>query len=86
MLVFIRKNYLKDIYPYVDTALRILLCIPVSNCSTEESFSVLKLIKSYLRSNIGDERLSAIANMNIEADVTTAINYDDAQQFIQERA
>jgi len=61
MLVFIRKNDLKDIFPYVDIALRILLCTPVNNCSSERSFSALKRIKSYLRSNIGEERLSALA-------------------------
>ena len=70
MLIFIRKNELKDIFPYVDIALRMLLCTPVSNCSTERSFSVLKRIKSYLRSSIGEERFSALAIMNIEADIT----------------
>lgn len=30
MLVFIRKNDFKDIFPYVDIALRMLLCTPVS--------------------------------------------------------
>jgi len=64
-----------------------LLCTPVSNCSTKRSFSALKLMKSYLRSNISEERLSTLANMNIEADVTTAINCDDViKQFAQERA
>lgn len=48
LLVFIRINDLKDIFPYVDIALRILLCTPVSNCSTKRSFSALKYIKSYL--------------------------------------
>jgi len=87
MLVFIRKNSLKDIFPYIDIALRMLLCTPVSNCSTERSFSALKRIKSYLRSNIGEERLSALAIMNIEADVTTTISYDDIiHEFAQDRA
>ncbi|XP_060852987.1 zinc finger MYM-type protein 1-like isoform X2 [Rhopalosiphum padi] len=87
MLVFIRKNNLKDIFPYIDIALRMLLCTPVSNCSTERSFSALKRIKSYLRSNIGEERLTALAIMNIESDVTTAISYDDIiQEFAQDHA
>lgn len=64
-----------------------LLCTPVSNCSTERSFSALKRIKSYLRSNIGEERLTALAIMNIESDVTTAISYDDIiQEFAQDHA
>jgi len=87
MLIFIRKNELKDIFPYVDIALRMLLCTPVSNCSTERFFSVLKRIKSYLKSSIGEERLSALAIMNIEADITTTISYDNIiQEFAQDRA
>lgn len=80
MLIFIRKNDLKDIYPYVDIALRLLLCTPVSNCSTERSFSVFKRIKSYLGSNITEERLTTLAIMNIESGITTIIDYDDIIQ------
>ena len=57
-----------------------LLCTPVNNCSTGRSFSALQRIKSYLRSNIGEERLSALKIMNIVADVTTTISYDDITQ------
>lgn len=87
ILVIIRKHNLKDIFPYIDIALRMLLCTPVSNCSTERSFSALKRIKSYLRSNIGEERQSALEIMNIESDITTSISYDDIiQEFAQDRA
>lgn len=66
-------------------ALRMALCTPVTNCSTERSFSALKRIQIYLRSNIGEERLSALAIMNTEADVTTVINYDELiQEFAQD--
>lgn len=42
MLVFLKQNDLVEIYPYIDIALRMLLCTPSSNCSTERSFSTLK--------------------------------------------
>ena len=54
-----------------------LLCTPVSNCSTERSFSCLKRVKTYLRSCISAERLSDLAIMNIEFDVTAKIEFDD---------
>jgi len=76
MLMLIRKNDLKDIFPYVDIALRILLCTPVSNCWIKKSFSALKCIKPYLRSNMGEERLCALAILNIKTDVTTTISYE----------
>jgi len=64
-----------------------LLCTPVNNCSTERSFSALKRIKSYLRFNIGEEILSSLAIMNIKADVTKTICYNDIiQEFAQDRA
>jgi len=88
MLVFKRKNNLKAIYPYVDIASRMSLCTPVGNCLTERLFSAMKRIKSYLTSNIGEKRLSALGIMNVDARVTTALNYDDGviQQFAQDRA
>ena len=47
-------------------ALRILLTIPVTVASAERSFSKLKLIKTYLRSTMSDERLSSLAVLSIE--------------------
>jgi len=50
-------------------ALRILLTIPVTVASGERSFSKLKLIKTYVRSTMGDERLSSLAILSIENDI-----------------
>ncbi|CAI6349549.1 unnamed protein product [Macrosiphum euphorbiae] len=76
MCGFLRKNDLIGMYPYKDVSLRMLLC-PVSNCSTERSFSCLKRVKTYLRSCISAERLSDLAIMNIESDVTPKTEFDD---------
>jgi len=43
-----------------------------------------KLILTYLRSNIGEERLSALTIMNLKADVTITINYNDVIQEFAE--
>lgn len=74
-------------YPYIDVSLRMLLCTPVSNCSTEGSFSCLKRIKTYLRSSTSEERLNYLAVMNIEADITTNIQFDDViQEFATQQS
>ncbi|KAF0753811.1 52 kDa repressor of the inhibitor of the protein kinase-like [Aphis craccivora] len=77
MLVFIKNNDFSEMYPYVVIALRMFLCTPCSNCSTERSFSALKRVKSYLRSNIKDEKLNALAILNIENDITKKLNYNN---------
>ena len=56
-------NYLKrlDSFPNAYIAYRILLTISVMIASAERSFSKLKLIKSYLRSTMSQEKLSELA-------------------------
>lgn len=76
MLIFIKNNDFSEMYPYIVIALRMLLCTSCSNCFTERSFSALKRVKSYLRSNIKEERLNALAILNIENDITTKLNYN----------
>ncbi|XP_050321353.1 zinc finger MYM-type protein 1-like [Bactrocera neohumeralis] len=67
---------LEDVYPNITTALRIFLCMPVTTATCERSFSKLKLIKSYLRSSLGQERLANISILSIEKDTTTRLNFD----------
>jgi hypothetical protein len=63
ILNFIKKFNMEDLYPNIWVSLRILLIIPVSGASGERSFSKLKLIKTYLRSSMSQERLSSLATL-----------------------
>jgi hypothetical protein len=49
-----------DCYPNVSIAYRVLLIIPVTLASAKRSFSKLKLLRNYLRSNISHERLNGL--------------------------
>lgn len=52
----------------VCTAFLLFLTLPVTVATAERSFSKLKLIKNYLRSTMGQDRLSGLAMLSIEND------------------
>lgn len=54
------NNFL-EIYPHVYIAISMFLCLMISNCTGERSFSVLRRTNNYLRANQGDERLNSLA-------------------------
>lgn len=74
ILKFLKK---RPFYPNAVIAYRILLTIPVTVASAERSFSKLKLLKSYLRSTMTQERLNGLAIIALENDVLEKINYED---------
>lgn len=72
----LHEDDLQGVFPNVDIALRIFFCTPASNCSGERSFSVLKRVKNYLRSSMLQERLNALAILNIESEMVQALDFD----------
>ena len=66
LLNFIIQLDLTSSFSDFVTALSLLLTLPVSVASDERSFPKLKLIKTYLRSCMTQERLSDLALLSIE--------------------
>ncbi|XP_021979603.1 uncharacterized protein LOC110875706 [Helianthus annuus] len=64
----------EDYFPEACIAYRILLTIPVTVASAERRFSKLKLLKSYLRSTMSQDRLSGLAMIAIENEVLDNLN------------
>ena len=64
-----------DLFLNTCIAYQILLTILVTVASTERSFSKLKIIKSYLRSTMSQERLSELAILSIENEILEELEY-----------
>ncbi|XP_065667763.1 uncharacterized protein LOC136088046 [Hydra vulgaris] len=73
-LNYIYKEELQETYLVI--ALRIILTLPVTVASAERSFSKLKLIKTFHRSTMVDERLSSFAMLSIENEVARTLSYE----------
>ncbi|XP_063819320.1 zinc finger MYM-type protein 1-like [Pseudophryne corroboree] len=71
---FLCKNELIDVVPNTCIALRILLTLLVSVASGERSFSKLKLIKTYIRSSMMQERLVGLSLLSIEHEIAQKVD------------
>ena len=70
----LKKKQAECIYPNLYTLLVIGMTLPMtSSCTSERSFSVLRLVKSYLRSTMLEKRLSSLAviycNRNVNINI-----------------
>ena len=72
ILKFLKRH---DCFPNATIAYRVLLTIPVTVAPAERSFSKLKLLKSYLRSTMTQERLNDLAMIVLESDILEKIDY-----------
>lgn len=75
LLQEIIKLGLSGVFPNVTIALRIFLCLPASVASGERSFNVLKQVKNYHRSTMGQERLNGLAMLNINCDIARKLDF-----------
>ena len=57
----------KVFYPNIYTLLAILATLPVTTASGERTFRCLRRLKNYLKSSMGQERLSGLAFMQIHS-------------------
>ena len=64
----------KDLHPNLHNIFLVLLTMPVSSAYAERSFSSLKRLKTYLRSTMGADRLTALGLMHIHQE--TPVDFD----------
>jgi len=73
-----------DIYPNIYKLLHVALSIPIGSASCERSFSSMRRINTYLRSNMAQNRFTNLSILNIERELSNTIKNDDIlNQFAQ---
>ena len=68
----------KDLYPNVHKLLTIFLVTPVTTCTAERSFSLLRLLKTHHRAMMGQRRLNGLALLAVHKDIKLC--YDSVVQ------
>lgn len=63
-------------------AYEFILTLSFVNC--ERSFSKLKIIKSRLRSSIGNEKLEAFMLMSVEKELLEEVNFQEILQYVKQ--
>jgi hypothetical protein len=58
-----------SIYPNIKFLLQILSTLPVTTASAERSFSMLRRLKTWLRSSMCEERLTGLALLTSASDI-----------------
>uniref|UniRef100_A0A8C0IM13 HAT C-terminal dimerisation domain-containing protein n=1 Tax=Chelonoidis abingdonii TaxID=106734 RepID=A0A8C0IM13_CHEAB len=76
VLKFMIANDMCSIYPNLSRLYHIFLTLPISSAVAEQPFSRFKLLKSYLRSTMGEDRLSGLALLHIERQLATEVDYN----------
>ena len=66
----------EDDFPNISVLLNIACTLPVTTCETERANSQLKLLKTYLRSTMTEERLSSLAMIKIHRDRVANLDFD----------
>jgi hypothetical protein len=64
----------KETFPLVHLFLTILFTLPLSTASAERSFSTLRRLKTWLRSRMGEERLTGLALLHIHRDIDVNVD------------
>lgn len=77
-LKFIIENNLQTVFSATFCLLQLIVTIPMTTAEAERNFSTLKRIKTFLRSTMNEERLSALGMLSMEKKMLQEIpNFND---------
>lgn len=68
------EKKLKEVFPMVFELFRLYFTVPMNSASCERTFSCLRRLKTYCRNTTGQERLSSLALLAVERDISVDID------------
>lgn len=74
---FIAHSETKGLCPMYTKFVELLLTIPGSSCTNERSFSLMRRVKTYLRSTMGQQRLNNISILAAYRELSDQTNMDE---------
>ena len=66
----------KTVFPLTNRCYHLLMTIPVTVAKDERTFNRLKIVKTPLRTTMGDQRLESLLLMSYEKDFTHSIDFE----------
>lgn len=72
-------------FPNLSIALRIMSTILITSAGAERTFSKLKLIKTYSRSTVSQQRLTGLATICIEIEISVQLDYAEIINYFASR-
>jgi hypothetical protein len=75
------KHNLVCVFPQLFKLIRLVLTLPILTATTERAFSALKILKTRLRTSIGDDWMVDLMIINIEKTIAKALDINDIINF-----
>ena len=76
LLNIFAKNGLSNLFPDLFEVVKIIATLPVTVASCERAHSKVKIINTYLRASMSDQRLEHLIKISIERDIADKIELD----------
>ena len=77
LTVALHKTGKASVYPMADRLLRLVITLPVSTATAERAFSAMKIIKTRLRSEMGDDFLRPYMVVYIGKEIAAKFNVNE---------
>ncbi|XP_014782840.1 uncharacterized protein LOC106878209 [Octopus bimaculoides] len=76
VLQLIYEQQLIEVSPYITTAHKLFLTMPITSCEAERSSSKLSFVKNKFQSTMTEEHLNSLCILSLENDIARKLSHD----------